>query len=380
MWIAIGVAGILSVDVLNARADLEVGGSFSIHAEADFHAPLAVHGTWIEVGSYGRCWRPAHIAVEWRPYCYGHWVWSDCGWFWESDEPWGWACYHYGRWVWESDYGWIWIPGVEWAPAWVEWRVGGGYIGWAPLAPAHVTIAIGAPRFVFVPTPRFHERLRPSTVIVNNTTIINNTTVINNVRHETRSIAGAGSQKVVINEGPGVDVVRKATGKTVKVASIRKLADDTAPPAEVRARSRESKAKGKTATAPPDQPNPASKQKAAPVETREQPGKPKPPKIEQNPQQKRQQPAFAPPAEKPKPVPEQRPPQNERREPPGKATPHGSDQNNKQRPPDRYASSPGNVPPNVQPPAKPAPSEGRKGKGKKPDKNPEPKAGGNDKL
>ena len=36
------------------------------------------------------------------------------------------------------DDGWLWIPGTEWAPAWVAWRSDDGddgYVGWAPLPP-----------------------------------------------------------------------------------------------------------------------------------------------------------------------------------------------------------------------------------------------------
>ena len=93
---AIALVGSLGLAVLNARADLEVSAAVSIHAEGDFYAPLAAQGEWVEVGPYGRCWHPAHVAVEWRPYCAGYWEWTDCGWYWVSDEPWAWACYHYG--------------------------------------------------------------------------------------------------------------------------------------------------------------------------------------------------------------------------------------------------------------------------------------------
>jgi hypothetical protein len=42
--------------------------------------------------------------------------------------------YHYGRWI--HDRGaWFWVPGDEWAPAWVNWRYGGDDIGWAPMPP-----------------------------------------------------------------------------------------------------------------------------------------------------------------------------------------------------------------------------------------------------
>ena len=37
-----------------------------------------------------------------------------------------------------------WVPGYEWGPAWVSWRFGGGYVGWAPLPPRAVwTTGIG---------------------------------------------------------------------------------------------------------------------------------------------------------------------------------------------------------------------------------------------
>src|SRR6185436_20017344 len=121
--LTLALLGGLTLGSWNARADLEVSTSVRISAVAQFHAPLTPHGSWIEVGSYGRCWRPSGIAVSWRPYCYGSWAWTDCGWYWESDEPWTWACYHYGSWVVDSHHGWVWVPGIEWAPAWVSWRI-----------------------------------------------------------------------------------------------------------------------------------------------------------------------------------------------------------------------------------------------------------------
>ncbi|MES1181142.1 MAG: DUF6600 domain-containing protein, partial [Verrucomicrobiota bacterium] len=51
--------------------------SQGIKAAADFYTPLETQGSWIEVESYGRCWRPAGVAVEWQPYTAGHWVWTD---------------------------------------------------------------------------------------------------------------------------------------------------------------------------------------------------------------------------------------------------------------------------------------------------------------
>lgn len=107
-----------------------VGVSFGV-----FYDGLSPYGDWIAIGGGMYGWRPVGVAVGWRPYTVGRWCWTDDGWYWMSDEPWGWAAYHYGRWYYDEYYGWIWIPGYDWAPAWVEWRYGGDCIGWAPLSP-----------------------------------------------------------------------------------------------------------------------------------------------------------------------------------------------------------------------------------------------------
>src|SRR5437773_2233500 len=79
--------------------------------------------------------REAQGSRDWRPYTDGHWVYTDVGWTWVSEEPFGWATYHYGRWTRLRNIGWVWVPGDEWAPAWVSWRKNNDYVGWAPLPP-----------------------------------------------------------------------------------------------------------------------------------------------------------------------------------------------------------------------------------------------------
>lgn len=267
--LVLSVAGSLCAGSLNARADLEVGASVSISATADFDAPLSECGTWVEVGTYGRCWRPSGVVVGWRPYCDGHWEWTDCGWYWVSDERWAWACYHYGYWVWDPGFGWVWIPGIEWGPAWVSWRMGGGYIGWAPLAPRHVSVV--SAHFVFVHEGRLRDRHRSSTVIVNNTTVINKTKVINNgMRREDRTIGGATRRNVVVNEGPGVAVVEKASGKKLKAAPIQEVARQTPVPEQV-LRSRGKAANRQLEETPAKSIDPNSKARETPV-PRKQPG------------------------------------------------------------------------------------------------------------
>src|SRR4051812_41770321 len=102
-----------------------------------FYDNLSSQGSWIEVADYGYCFQP-NVAVnnpDWRPYSDGYWAYTDAGWTWVSYEDFGWAAYHYGRWLRIHDRGWFWVPGYEWSPAWVSWRTGGNYVGWAPLPP-----------------------------------------------------------------------------------------------------------------------------------------------------------------------------------------------------------------------------------------------------
>jgi Family of unknown function (DUF6600) len=123
-----------------------------------FQGALQPYGDWVVVGSYGQVWRP-HVPAGWRPYYYGRWEWTNEGWLWVSEEPWGWAAYHYGRWAYDPYYGWLWIPGYEWAPAWVSWRTSGDVIGWAPLAPGFSVYVSSYPFidfwWTFVPSVRF---------------------------------------------------------------------------------------------------------------------------------------------------------------------------------------------------------------------------------
>jgi hypothetical protein len=120
--------------VLPAMRQAEAGTDVSIDF---FYDNVGSDGSWVEVADYGYCWQPS-VAVsnsKWRPYSDGYWAYTDVGWTWVSYEDFGWATYHYGRWTRLRDRGWFWVPGREWGPAWVSWRTGGDYVGWAPLPP-----------------------------------------------------------------------------------------------------------------------------------------------------------------------------------------------------------------------------------------------------
>src|SRR5947207_5675851 len=127
----------------------------------DFHSDseLSWNGEWIDTAEYGSVWRPRHVSDGWQPYLYGRWVWTNAGWAWASDEPFGWAVYHYGRWAFSPGMGWLWIPGQVWAPAWVSWRWTDGYAAWCPLGPRR-EVAYQPALWVVVPSRQFLEPVR----------------------------------------------------------------------------------------------------------------------------------------------------------------------------------------------------------------------------
>jgi hypothetical protein len=180
-----------------------------------FYDILTPYGTWVNVDGYGRCWRPSVVLYNpgWQPYCdHGHWVYTDCGWYWASDYSWGWAPFHYGRWFLVPRWGWCWMPDTIWGPSWVTWRYSNNYCGWAPLPPFAVyregvgffynglAVSIGFDFglswncFAFVPIGHFcdpHPRrycVAPAQV----TQIYNQTTVINNYNGHGHNLANRG--------------------------------------------------------------------------------------------------------------------------------------------------------------------------------------------
>jgi len=58
----------------------------------------------------------------------------------------------YGRWALSPVFGWVWVPGDVWGPAWVDWFSGDGFVGWAPLSPFGGVVVSN---FVFVNEANF---------------------------------------------------------------------------------------------------------------------------------------------------------------------------------------------------------------------------------
>ncbi|MEY2429028.1 MAG: hypothetical protein QOJ40_1913 [Verrucomicrobiota bacterium] len=200
-----------------------------------FYGDLSPYGTWVELAGVGWCWQPRAVVINrgWRPYCDGgHWINSDCGWFWQSDYSWGWAPFHYGRWQLHERNGWVWLPDRVWGPAWVTWRTAGDNCGWAPLPPRAifdarlgwrfngVTVGVNfdfglrPDHFTFVSLHNFTDRdlgrrRLPETEVRN---VYNRTTVINNysVRNTT-----------IVNRGIPIERVAAATHTQIRTVTVR---------------------------------------------------------------------------------------------------------------------------------------------------------------
>ena len=181
-----------------------------------FYTKLESYGDWIETGDYGYVFHPreAESSRTWRPYTNGRWVYTDVGWTWISEEPFGWATYHYGRWTRLRGIGWVWVPGNQWAPAWVSWRKSNDYVGWAPLPPearfdqrsgihnwADSYYDLGPDQYSFVASREFGALRIGQTLLPpeRNITIINQTTNVTNITYNNTTI---------VNEGPNYDEVR----------------------------------------------------------------------------------------------------------------------------------------------------------------------------
>jgi hypothetical protein len=195
-----------------------------------FEEALTPYGTWVLIDGV-RYWRPSVAAnnPDWAPYMTnGHWVYSDLGWTWVSDYPWGWAPFHYGRWLRHHVYGWVWWPDVTWGPAWVRWRSNDDYCGWAPLPPFSVFVphhgfffrgrfvddafdfGLTSDDFFFVPSRHFCDNdlwlrrvgRQHRHNAYENTVVIRNNFTYSNDR--------------IINHGPSIDFVARVTHTEIR--------------------------------------------------------------------------------------------------------------------------------------------------------------------
>ncbi len=187
-----------------------------------FYDELQPYGTWMHHGQYGYVWMPS-VDRSFVPYgTNGYWINTEYGNTWVSDYSWGWAPFHYGRWFFDDFYGWMWVPDTTWGPAWVAWRSGGGYYGWAPLMPGfgiHLTFGyynrIPHHYWNFVPyryvTYRHvYRHCVPRPRVVN---IINHTTIITHNHTDNR--------RQTYFTGPTRNEIERRGGGRVQMHSIR---------------------------------------------------------------------------------------------------------------------------------------------------------------
>ncbi|TDB65932.1 DUF6600 domain-containing protein [Arundinibacter roseus] len=225
--LALLTAGFFSSSGVQAQP--QVGVSFQV-----FYNELAPYGRWMSHPQYGSVWSP-NVGNDFQPYgTNGQWVVTEYGNTWVSDYDWGWAPFHYGRWFFDDMYGWAWVPDYEWGPAWVDWRSGGGYYGWAPLWPGiRVGVSFNIPfrHWIFVPQRYIARRgifryCVPRTRIVN---VYNQTTIINNYyRNDNRMYAyGPRHSEIERVTRGSVPVYRAEEVRSSRYTASRQNADGT---------------------------------------------------------------------------------------------------------------------------------------------------------
>ncbi len=172
-------------------------------------------------------WRPG-VEKNWKPYVNGKWEYTDRGWLWISNDKWGNQTYNYGRWWNSPKYGWVWLPGYTWAPAWVRWKVAndGNHIGWVALSPKakwnseegitekNYNYTNSASDWVFVDNNTFTGDISPEKVVGLETG--------NNLLKESKTITDIRAENdVIVNNGPDVTVIETRTGKKFNRKHLR---------------------------------------------------------------------------------------------------------------------------------------------------------------
>jgi hypothetical protein len=344
---------------------------------ATFTDQLSPYGQWVVTADYGNCWVPNQVSADWQPYTVGSWSYTDYGWTWVSNEPWDDVTCHYGRWAHDNDRGWVWVAGGTWGPAWVAFRNGGGYVGWAPLPPqgtngdilvsADEINAIPAASFAFVQEGDILDQNIQQHFVdhTQNVTIINKTVNITNIQRNSNHME---------NRSLSVDEVQRATGKTItpqhltvvtdpkKAAEMRQKGQPVAfVPAKAKAAPRaqtpQPKPEAQQPTQRPDEQRPQQQSPEIPAQPRPVPEQTTPRPNDEHPQ--------TPPAPREQTPKSQTPAQSDQHQPapkaPEKAPPpkqdqathaqpaQPSDKQKKPEPSDQSKQQPDKQPPNKQP-------------------------------
>ena len=226
--LAVAVIACVAIAVGALSASVTIAALTPAHAQvlAEFQSALEPYGSWQPHPRFGEVWVPYDLPPGWRPYTYGRWVYTEeWGWYWVSDEEeadWGWVTFHYGRWAHDRRLGWFWVPGDEWGPAWVDWRRGDDYVGWAPLPPDEVVYEYDndpsywiflPPRYLVAPRVRIYFLPPQRSIVVFRRTVIVNRTV----RLEHRDHRG----RFAVNPGIAPGIVAAAARRPVQTFHVQ---------------------------------------------------------------------------------------------------------------------------------------------------------------
>jgi Family of unknown function (DUF6600)/FecR protein len=139
-----------------------------------YSSTLDQYGTWDYLPAYGAVWYPS-VDASWHPYYNGQlWYAPRLGWTWVGVDQWAWPTHHYGRWGLSASSRWYWIPGRQYAPAWVSWAYSPGYVSWCPLGyndyPVVGVMSVASSRgWSVVPAHRFGPNVNvPRTAVAAN--------------------------------------------------------------------------------------------------------------------------------------------------------------------------------------------------------------------
>lgn len=166
-------------------------------------------------------WKPSNVNADWKPYMNGKWIYTNHGWLWQSKDAWGNSTYNYGRWYNSRKYGWVWMPGYAWAPAWVRWKVSNDHVGWAPLTPKakwesdkginnnNYSYKNKDNDWIFVQKEGFVDELTTANTVnpMMNTDLVKKSESITDIKLE---------NEVVTNNGPDAADIEKRTGKKLQ--------------------------------------------------------------------------------------------------------------------------------------------------------------------
>ena len=191
-------------------------------------AKYSAHADDVSFGAFF-VWKPApNLAVgmaagepvEYRPYSNGQWVYTSNGWYFRAASEPEEITHHYGRWVYSPDMGWLWVPGRDWAPAWVDWREEDEYIAWTPIPPSVYIV-----NNVIIAPPVYEERF----IVVERRYFIEPEVyryTYKSHKHkvkitEWRRMDGIMVvNKTIINKGPDYTVIQSVSGRTFEPVVI----------------------------------------------------------------------------------------------------------------------------------------------------------------